>query len=1140
MENKTSKPRHPKGLSRQRPCHLLWLLALMLSSFVSIEASAAGNYDIDLHNVTFKAATKVIEEKTPYSFVYESEIINEKSIVNISVEKGGIDDILKQLLKGMQLKYAIKGNRIYLAADSERPASNTPIKVEGTVTDENGIPLIGATVGIADANIYVATDADGRYHLSLPGQYANSQIDVSYVGYKNASKPAQGGGNIDFALEESALALSDVVVVGYGTQKRETLTNAISTVGSTDLERSAAVNTSGALVGKVAGINARQTDGRPGATTTLNIRNMGTPLYVVDGVQVDEGQFNQIDFNDIESISVLKDASAAIYGVKAANGVVVVTTKSGKRNTPNQVNINAYYGWQQMLRFPKPADASTWVEALVQSATIKGTTGRFSYEDLQNYRNGTLQGFDWYDYIFTTAPQYYLSASTQGGSDRINYYFSVSRLNQESIVNNFGNFERTNIQVNVNANITDNFKIGAQINGRIENTDHAAVSNNDGNDDYWSALFANYRNDPVTGPYANNNPLYPQLTSSAVYTNFALMGKTGWQKDRWKVLQANFNAEWEVIKNLKIKGLFSYYFATRRYDNQENSFQLWSYNPNTDTYAVSNDITSRWKDRTITNIENINAQISASYEFNIDKLHNFSIFAGAESYKYKSPGFTVSSNPLANSLNLFYFDTLRSFSDTGDNTQTRIGIMGRFNYDYASRYLFEFAARYDGSWKFPPNHRWGFFPSVSGGWRISQEAFWNEDLKRIVSDLKIRASYGVMGDDNVSGYGNFDYLSGYNYGSGGAVLNGAWVLGSAVRSLPVTNLSWMKSKVADVGFDIGLLNNRLTGSLDLFRRLRTGWPAARYDVVLPTEIGFTLPNENLNSDLQKGIDGMLSWQDKVGDFSYRVGGNFTLSRSYNWHQYKPRFTNSRDYYVYSTNERVAGAGWAYRYIGQFQSWEQIANYPVDIDGRGNTTLRPGDLIYADLNNDGMITGEDQEAVAYQSYESANTPILSFGFTLGFEWKGIDFTADFSGAAKQSLWFNYEQRTPFWGEGNSPQYYLEDMWHLSDITNPDSELIPGTFPTALEGNTTHSNYWASSFWMTNVRYLKLRNLEIGYTFPQKWTKPAHISKLRVYTLMQNLFSIDNVHSRGMDPEICQGAGFAYPTNRVITLGVNVTF
>ena len=405
----------------------LCLLAFIFMSMSAFSISAAKTYSLQMKNVEFVQAVKEIERLTEYTFVYNVKIVDADAKVTLNVQNGRIQDVLNQLVRKQPITYEIKGSRIYLLTrENVKSKSNSSGNkvIVGKVTDENGEPLVGATISIPGENIYAVSDVDGNYRMLLPENCVAKVVQVSYVGFVTSKRKITDSGELDFEMTSSVQNLEDLVVVGYGTQKRESLTSAISTLDSEDLSRSAATTTSGALVGKVAGVNSRMSDGRPGAWTTLNIRNMGTPLYVVDGVQMDEGQFNNIDFNDIENISVLKDASASIYGVRAANGVVVVTTKSGKRNTANRVNVNTYYGWQEMMRFPRPADAATWVGALVQSATIQNKVGKYTYDDYLKWKQGTEKGyvpFDWYDYIFTTAPQFYVSANTSGGSDKINY-----------------------------------------------------------------------------------------------------------------------------------------------------------------------------------------------------------------------------------------------------------------------------------------------------------------------------------------------------------------------------------------------------------------------------------------------------------------------------------------------------------------------------------------------------------------------------------------------------------------------------------------------------------------------------------------------------------------------------------------------
>jgi hypothetical protein len=403
--------------------------------------------------------------------------------------------------------------------------------------------------------------------------------------------------------------------------------------------------------------------------------------------------------------------------------------------------------------------------------------------------------------------------------------------------------------------------------------------------------------------------------------------------------------------------------------------------------------------------------------------------------------------------------------------------------------------------------------------------------------LKLRISYGQVGDDNTPGYNAFDYLSGYNYGSGSAVIDGQLIVGSNSRGLAVKTLSWMKADMFNIGADFDLFGDRLSGEFNYFTKKTTGIPASRYDVLIPTEVGFSLPNENLNSSMIKGFDGSLQYKDNLEDFNYTVGTNFTFSRLYDWEQYKPKFGNSWDYYRNSINKRYAYIPWGKQVIGQFQSWEEIAEYKVDVDGKGNSTLRPGDFIYKDVNGDGVINGMDDRPIGYrQGY----TPYLNFNFVFNFEYKGFDLGLTFTGATFQSFYMDWEMRNPLHDGGNNPQFYLSDQWHLSNINDANSTLVPGKYPTIIEGNSSHSNYWYNDFWLKNEIYMKLRNLEFGYNIPSKLLKRINIEKARFYVSMQNVFSIDNLGKVDIDEEIDSSNGLQYPTNKVISFGCNLTF
>ena len=1112
---------------------------LYIIIFLSSSLSVMGQITLTMKDKPLKKVIKQIEKVSEYRFFYNEELANLNKPVSLEAQNSSIEKVLKDLSSQAPFSYLIKPNFQIVLSD-ELPSQQTKLQsITGRVVDTADNPIIGANVLVKGTTNGAITDIDGNFSLEkVPVQ---SQLQVSYIGYETKELAVVSGKtNVKIIMAENTKLLNEVVVTGFGlAQKKATLTGAIASIGADDIGRSSAVNTSGALVGKVAGLNYRSTDSRPGNATTLQIRNMGTPLFVIDGVQSDEGQFNNIDFNDIESISILKDASASIYGVRAANGVIVVTTKKGKKNSKSTVTLNTYYGWQHVSRLPEPADAVTYVENYIQSETIQGKTSRlYSKEDLEKWRQGTEKGyvsFNWYDYIWVTSPQYYVNANVSGGSDKINYYFSVGHMNQESAIRNYGGMKRYNVQMNVEAQVTDKFKIGMNMNGRIKQLKNPGVP---GTDDYSNPTAATYRNLPTVRPFANDNPNYPASVGSDNGLNFGLLNfeKSGTFEDTWRMAQLNLNAEYEIIKGLKAKALFGYYFASELLNNQEYTYRVYRYDEATDEYVDVGGRASAWRERTNAYVEELTSNIQLAYEKAFG-AHSINAVIGFEAIKRDTPKSWLHAIPASNSLHLIYYDTIDKYEDTGNNTEARLGWLGRFNYNYANKYLIDFSARYDGSWKFPPNHRWGFFPSASLGWRISEENFWKESkIASIFSDLKIRGSYGLVGDDNVDGYSAFDYMTGYDYKQGGGVIDGSYIIGTTPRNLPVTTLSWAKAKILDIGLDVAFLNNRLSGSVDFFRRIKTGIPASRDDVLLPEEVGFERPKENLNSNVHTGYNLLARWSDKVNDFHYSISANFTYSRFYNWEQYNPKFSNSWDEYRNSTWHRFGNVNWAYEADGQFQSWEEIASWPIDNDQKGNTTLRPGDIKYVDQNGDGIINDMDKRPIGYKE---DSTPVLNFGFNLAFAWKGFDLALDFSGAGMSTWNPTLIQKIPFNNNGNNPAYYMEDTWRLADIFDANSDLIPGKYPTLLIGNNAnnHSNYWESSFWKYNVRYLKLRNLEFGYTFPKEWLQKCRINSLRLYLAGQNLFTLTNVP---IDPEVSAGNGTAYPSMRIINLGLTLKF
>lgn len=1021
-------------------------------------------------------------------------------------------------------------------------------QVTGHVADATGEPIIGANVTVKGTTVGIITDIDGNFTLEVGS--TDGTLVVSFIGYKSAEAAIKGKSPINVILQEDTETLDEVVVVGYGTQNRKSLTGAISDVKSESLTRSVSTTTAGALSGKIAGISTRAKDARPGKGISLEIRNMGAPLYVIDGIPYGGNTgndwlvnsevsgndvFNSLNIEDIESITVLKDASAAIYGLRASNGVVLVTTKKGKKNEKVSINVNGYYGWQNLTRFPELANAEQYTRGLAEAAQNRGEDPNSVYtkEELAKWAAGTEKGYKSYDYydmiMRKNVPQYHVNASVTGGSERTNYYLSVAHTSQEAMMPDF-NYQRTNFQLNLDTKITNRFTIGAQVSGRYEKTNDVGLPGGDG---YYSAILAVFKMRPIDSPYANDNPNYIRnIDSYRNGYNPAAFRRdiAGYKDSMTRYANINAYAQYDFGFGLTAKATFSYGYTNSRFDGYQYAYQIYTYDEASDTYNGTN-AAGRWRLQIDRSVPTRYMQLQLNYNKQI-KDHNISAVLGYEASDYDWSKKTYGTEPSTDYLPLLQMDEINSFGDEW-SYEARAGWLARVNYDYAHKYLVELLARYDGSYLYAPSQRWGFFPGASIGWRISEENFF-APLKSVVDDLKIRASIGQTGTE--SGVSLFGYLSGYNWNQGSAVLDGEYVTGLNQRGLPVTNLSWTKNTTKNIGFDLTMFGNRLTISADAFRKDITGVPAARYDVLLPSEVGYSLPNENLNKQAYIGTEAMATWTDHIGDFNYRVSGNITFSRYRNIESYKPRFSNSWDEYRNSSEDRWGGIYWGYQVIGQFQSEEEIKNYPVNLDGQGNTTLLPGDLIYKDVNNDGVINSMDERPIGFPE---GWAPILSFGGNIGLEWKGIDLNIDFSGGAMQGWRQNYELTNAYHNGGNSPAYLLEDRWHRLDLYDPESEWVPGRYPAIRNGEFAYNNK-NSDFWLHNVHYLRISNLEIGYSLPTWMLKPIHAQKVRIYGSVSNLCSFDNVHQYGIDPEITAAAAVVYPQQRTFLVGFNVTF
>lgn len=1017
----------------------------------------------------------------------------------------------------------------------------------GKITGDKEEPLPGSTVLIKGTSTGTSTNADGNYTLPIPEGQANGTLVVSFIGYLSKEIPIGNQSVINVTIEPDAKGLQEVIVVGYGTQKKESLTGAISAVTAKDVSRVHSATVSGLLAGKIPGVQFRQPDGRPGAAANIQIRNMGgNPLFIIDGVPKDKSQFDNIAPNDVETITVLKDASASIYGSRAANGVIIVTTKRGGLNQKSTISVDAYYGVQNWMRFPTVVNAYEWNLGKAEAEVNKTGTTSITQAELDKYKAGTdygYQTFDWYNYIVKkNSPQSNVNVSASGGSDRINYYVSVNRLDQNSVMGREFLFNRSNFQSNIDAKISDKIKVGLTISGRQENRKNPGVP---GGDDYVAPKFGILRNRPTERPFANDNPAYLNTISNPASNWGYLNYKTsGYFDETINSVTPQLTGQYETpIKGLMLKGLYSYMFRDLQRDIFEYTYDTYTYNPTTQAYNLTGGSQNPYRQRVTNKINESVSQIQLVYNRTFGK-HTISGLALNERLLRRERNVEFHSVPKTNVLSIVQFADADTYNDI-DFAQARVGYVGRINYNYADKYFLEVAARRDASWKFSPSRRWGTFPSISGGWRISEEAFFKSAMGsgQILSDLKIRASYGQLGDDNVRPNNNdldpFAYTPGYGYNSSIGIMSGTTIVAARDRGVANDRLSWLTAKVTDIGMDFSLFGGKLTGTADYFRRVRDGLPAVKSDIFVPSELGYSLPQENLERDAVVGGEGSLAYNGKTaGGIRFTVGGNISYARNRFLSPYNPKYGNSLLQYRESRENRWTNPFWGYQVIGQFKSQDEINGYTVNNDGQGNKTMLPGDLIYRDANGDGVINDRDVRPIGYDINQ---TPILSGGLFLTVAYKGFDFAMDFSAGTMMGFNRRFEQRNAYQNTGNVPRYLFDDRWHRADPLSPDSPWISGKNIPLRYNETGHVNVSRDSdWWLVNVSYLRNRTTELGYTLPAGLLSRAKIQKLRVFVNTYNLFSIDNARSYGVDPEVQDDNGLQYPQTKLMNVGFNMSF
>lgn len=1010
-------------------------------------------------------------------------------------------------------------------------------KVTGTVVDQLGISIPGVSVQVKGLTVGTVTDIDGKFELEVP---SGAVLVVSYIGMQPQEIYVGGKTVIDVALQESNIGLDEVVVVGYGTQKKATLTGSISTIGGEDLKKIAAVNLSNTLAGKTAGVIANTRSGEPGEDgATIQIRGQGTfgstsPLIVVDGIA--DRSFSRLNPEDIESISVLKDASAAIYGARAANGVILVTTKRGKEGRTS-LTYSGRVGFSQPTRVPKMLNAYEFMNYANEYSREHGLEESFNSDRLEWAQNGQnpyqVPDTDWWNTVSKDwATQTEHSVSVNGGNDKISFYTSAQYMWQDAIykkaAQDYGQYQLTS---NIDAKVGKWIKIGLDIQGRQEKRTRGVFSTN-----YLFDFLMKCK--PIYGAYSPDGQ-YPLVGMEYASTNPAVMvtkdpGETKYVYN-YLNLKPTIRVDLDFLtKGLYLEGYAAMDFMFRNGKTINHPYDVYEYissgqekekvwgdyvNRRDQTGAIS---VNQWSDNSTS--VTLNARLGYSRTFNDD--HKVDAFVAYEQNKYDfgSVG-AYRTNYLSTAIPEINAgsDDPEDQSNSGYSTKTaRQNVFGRINYGYKDKYLAEVTMRYDGSMNFAPGHRWGLFPGFSLGWVMSEETFW-ENLKPTINFFKLKGSWGKMGNDNISA---FQYLPQYSFSDYGLMLgsiNKALYLSRTANPL----VTWETARTTNLGFSSQFLNGKFSLDVDYFFSKRSDILMYR-NASVPSYSGLSLPAENIGKMNNKGIEFVASYQDRRDDFSWGVTGNFTFAK--NKVVYQDEATNLVDYKRVTGN--AYGGATLYHALGIYQTQEQIDN-SAHLEG-----TQIGDLQYEDIDGDGQIT-EDKDMRYYENYSPI--PRIIYGFTLNGGWKGLDVNIFFQGQAmaQQEIKPTMNMLTDFY----------EDRW-IS--TNSAEENAKARWPRAFVNQS--GDYYtvekvSSTWWYRNAAFLRLKSIEVGYTLPKHLMQHAGIERLRVYLNANNLFTFD--HIKVCDPEVAShynddgylessGGILSYPLQRTINFGINVTF
>ncbi|MDX9882502.1 MAG: TonB-dependent receptor [Prolixibacteraceae bacterium] len=1103
--------------------------------FYASASSYSQNTKLSLNtkNSTIVELIRDIESQSKFIFLYQAEDLNLSKRINADFKDATIQEILDVAFKGEGISYEIFDRQILLSKEGASAPGNAMQQarnVSGAVTDKTGQPIPGVSVIVKGTTNGTITDADGKYTLSnVP---PNGVLQFSFVGMKTQEVAVANKATINVVMEEETIGIEEVVAIGYGVEKKKNVIGAVTTISNKELTSAPVSMVSNALAGRLPGAIVQQRSGEPGNdNASILIRGEATlgstkPLIIVDGIP--DRDLNSIDPADIESITVLKDASAAIYGARSANGVILVTTKRGTEETTPTFKYEFYQGFSAPTILPKMADATTYAQMYREMQTYKNISENnmaFSLEDIEKYKSGeytwTHPNTNWFDAMLKKYSEIrHHNFSITGGTKNIKYYTSFGKQYDNGIFKDSGlKYNRYNLRASLDIKINEYLSFNLDINGIQENR----LSGTRSAQKVFQSLVKGRPTDPAIFPNGYIAPSIPQGSDTGITGTLAAGYDDNKTYQSQNTLGATLKIPW--IEGLAVSG----YYAYDMYFEVDKIFQKpWTnYNLNKSAYYAAGNTGK--EDGTAflipqkmsysepqlrdsySDSKSATANIKIDYEKTIKGKHNVKAFVAYETFDYIDKGINAFRKHFVSDALPYLFAGSTTDQTIGSSVSidARENYFGRLSYSYDERYLFQFSFRRDGSIKFSKESgRWGNFPSLLAGWRISSEDFWKNNIK-FIDYFKIRASWGQMGNDAVPA---FQYLSTYGFTTGMVLgSNKSYNAGLIQNSVPNPLITWEVANIFNIGVETKLLKNKLGLNFDYFYQRRNNILVAR-NASVPDFTGLSLPDENYGIVDNQGLEAELIFTDKIGDFSFAANANLAFARNKVIEFDEPK--KNVPWQVQTGHPM--GSKLLYIYDGIFRDEEQIAFLP-HVSG-----TRPGDIIIRDYNNDKIINNDDRIL-----FDKTVNPEITYGISFSIGYKNWLFSGLVQGVGycMRDMYLQLQG-----SEGNYFMYDAIDRW------TPDN--IDASKPRAWE---REEPYWRvnykSDYTFHNGAYARMKNLQLSYTIPNRISKAILVKNAELYISGQNLFLIYS-GNKIMDPEL--GNSYNYPLMKVYSVGVKVSF